>query len=662
MSVQFGRCNPDGAPVDRHELDEVRALLAPCGPDGEGRYSKGNLEVLFRALHTTIESRRERQPHVSGSGAVIVWDGRLDNREDLIETLGNELSPDSTDLEIVATGYDRLGTTVFRELIGDWALSVWDARNQSLILAKDFVGTRHLYYCVQNDQITWCTILDPLVVLAKLPWKLEEEYVAGWLSFFPATHLTPYVGIHAVPASSFVRFTRGATNVTKYWDFDLAKRTRYRSDSEYEEHFRVVFSESVRRRLRSDSSVLAELSGGMDSSSIVCMADEIARRQPSPIPAVATVSYYDDSEPNWDERSYFTIVEAKRGRTGFHIDVGKQELVPLQIDEDQFAATPKTIYRSQRASEYFAKCLQETGSRVVLCGIAGDEVTGGVPTPTPELQDLLARARLGRLANRLKVWALEKRKPWFHLFFGAAAGFLPQWVSPTPLVKQAVPWLNARFSRKHRHALEGYPYRLTLSGPLPSFQENVATLEALRRQLGADVPSRFPLYETRYPYLDRSLLEFLFSVPREQLIRPGQRRSLMRRALAGIVPDEILHRRRKAYVSRTPMSVLAGQCAAFSGVRKHALTTAFDIADSPALYQALERVRDGQENRIIQLLRMLEVEAWLAQMVARSVVALDAPIQRQTPLVREASVHKDSAQLDRMVDKLNVNGGQNHGV
>ena len=79
--------------------------------------------------------------------------------------------------------------------------------------------------------------------------------------------------------------------------------------------------EAVRRRLRSDSPILAELSGGMDSSSIVCMADTIIARGNAETPRLDTLSYYDDSEPNWNERPYFTKVEEKRGRTGCHIDV-----------------------------------------------------------------------------------------------------------------------------------------------------------------------------------------------------------------------------------------------------------------------------------------------------------------------------------------------------
>ena len=111
--------------------------------------------------------------------------------------------------------------------------------------------------------------------------------------------------------------------------------------------------------------------------------------------------------------------------------------------------------------------------------------------------------------------------------------------------------------KRHWAALTGYPSRTKLFGPLPSFQENVITLDALRRQLARTALPFEPPFEKRYPYLDRGLLEFMYAIPREQLVRPTQRRYLMRRALVGIVPDEILNRKTKAFVARSPMVAIA---------------------------------------------------------------------------------------------------------
>ena len=272
------------------------------------------------ALSTQPRNRIERNSHVfSASGAVITWDGRLDNRADLISDLRDFVSVNSTDLAIVAAAYDKWGANCFANLVGDWALSIWKPAHRSLLLARDPIGTKHLYYSMDSYQISWCTILDPLVLFAGKSFSICEEYIAGWLSFFPATHLAPYVGIHSVPPASSVLVRPGKHTVSKYWDFDPKKRICYRRDREYEEHFRGIFAEAVRRRLRSDRPVLAELSGGMDSSCIVSMADTIAARGAAETPRLDTVSYYNDSEPNWNERAYFTIIEAKRGRIGCHI-------------------------------------------------------------------------------------------------------------------------------------------------------------------------------------------------------------------------------------------------------------------------------------------------------------------------------------------------------
>jgi asparagine synthase (glutamine-hydrolysing) len=309
VSVQFGRWDFDGRLADREHLAKVEEMVAPYGSDGGDAYIKEGVGILYRAFHTTKESRKEIQPLVTPSGAVLTWDGRLDNRAELIRESKGSRDARSTDVSIVAAAYERWGTGCFAKLIGDWALSIWNPSERSLILAKDPVGTRHLYYSLDSDQVSWSSIIDPLVLLGGKDFRLEEEYIAGWLSFFPATHLTPYVGIHSVPPSASVIIRTEKHTVRKYWDFDPGRRIRYRTDAEYEEHFRTVFGESVRRRLRSDSPILAELSGGIDSSSIVCVADTIIDRGAAETPRLDTLSYYDDSEPNWNERPYFTKVD-----------------------------------------------------------------------------------------------------------------------------------------------------------------------------------------------------------------------------------------------------------------------------------------------------------------------------------------------------------------
>jgi asparagine synthase (glutamine-hydrolysing) len=609
MSVQFGLWNFDGKPADRAYLDKISPVLAPYGPDDRGIHLKDNIGILYNAFHTTSESRREAQPCSLASGIVLSWDGRLDNRSELIGLLTDVLATGSTDVEIVGAAYQRWGTDCLAKLLGDWALAIWNPHTRSVILAKDFAGKRHLYYTVDDNRLTWSTVLDPLVMFSGKRLELCEEYIAGWLGFFPAAHLTPYIGIHAVPPASFVVIQPGKVEIRKYWDFDTEKRLRYRTDAEYEEHFRSVFTQAVRRSLRSDRTVGAHLSGGRDSTSIVCMADTIFANGAFPSPGLETISFYDDSEPNWNERPYFTIVEKRRGRSGCHIDVSSPEPFNFNIQNDRFATTPSGDGHS--TDRRFSDFLSLNGIRVILSGTGGDEATGGVPTPLPELEDLIATRQFRKLAHQLTVWALNKRKPWFHLLFQAIGAFFPPSMAGVAKNRRPAPWLNGDFVKRNLKALQGYEVRLKLHGSLPTFQENLATFEGVCRQLASSVLPTNPAYETRYPYLDRDLLEFLYAVPREQLVRPGQSRSLMRRALVNIVPNEILNRRRKASVSRKPALALHLANSQLSVPDRILLTDSIGITDSTKFLKILQDASAGLGIPLVKLIRTLSLEYWL---------------------------------------------------
>ncbi len=643
MSVQFGRWNFDGRPADREYLAKAERMLAPYGPDGGDTYIEDSVGILFRAFHATRESLSGAQPHITPSGTVLTWDGRLDNREELLAQFRDCSSGDS-DVCIAAAAFERSGTSCFQRLLGDWVLTIWNPTDRSLILAKDPIGPRQLYYTLDTDDLTWSTVLDPLVLAGTKAFALDKEYIAGWLSFFPASHLTPFVGIESVPPSSYIYFQKKSRTITKYWDFDPAKQIRYKTDAEYEEHFRSVFQEAVRRRLRSHAAILAELSGGMDSSSIVCMADIAIARDGVQTPRLDTLSYYDDSEPGWNEYPYFTKVEEMRGRVGCHINIGQQKAFQFSIDATGFAATPASGHSSNLASQGFSECIHTHGNRVVLSGMGGDEVTGGVPTPTPELANLLANAQFGSLRRQLTAWALAKRQPWLHLFWNAVRAFFSPAVVGDPEDGRPAPWLEPRFIRDHREALRGYRQRLKLFGPSPSFQENQFALDILRRQLSCTALSRDPVYEKRYPYLDRDLLEFLYAVPREQLIRPGQRRSLMRRALAGIVPSEILNRRRKAFIARAPTAAISAQWTDAIELTRQMASGSLGIVISEKFGAALEVARVGREIPLIPLLRTVALELWLRNMLRERRLQLS---DDQTPRIVPARVNRESTLLPR---------------
>lgn len=418
--------------------------------------------------------------------------------------------------------------------------------------------------------------------------------------------------------------------ITKYWDFDPGKRIRYRTDAKYEEHFRSALATAVQRRLRSDRPVLAELSGGMDSSSIVCMADLVLGQGHANCPRLDTITWYDESNPNWGELPHFTKVEEKRGRIGHHIDFtslkkdDSQTPFGAEFLSDCFAATP---IPNSRQSEFFkqnATYIRSQGYRVTLSGIGGEFTGDGVPTPTPEFQNLLARVRFVTLSRQLTAWAAKMRKPRLPLLWEAVQGFF---FVPADVPKEmySAPWLHSGFVRRNRAALHGYPFRVKLFGPLPNFQHNLRTLNIHRKLLALYTLQRELLHEVRYPYFDRDFLEFMYAIPCEHIVRMGQRRFLMKHALVGIVPDEILKRKKKEIVPQErPKNVPAERTSAewpsLVEIGQQIVGSSAGIIDPNRFLEALQKVRRNEEVPLDSLKRTLTLESWLRRLTTEQVI------------------------------------------
>ena len=634
VSAQFGRWNFESQPPDPDYIEKVSATLAPFGPDSNESYSKGGMKILYRAFHTTKESHSEKQPYLCESGAVITWDGRLDNRTDLIGELRYTATVNLTDVGIVAAAYEKWGANCLGKLTGDWAVSIWNPRDRSVLLAKDPIGTKYLYYSFDDKQLTWSTILDPLVLFAGKSFEICEEYIAGWFAImFPAAHLTPYVGIHAVPPSSFVLLGPGKRIVSKYWDFDPGKRIRYRTDAGYEEHFRSALATAVQRRLRSDRPVLGELSGGMDSSSIICMADTIIARGTADCPRLDTLTWFDESKPNWGELPHFTKVEEKRGRVGHHINAGAfkedRSRIPFgaEFASDRLAATP--ISNSCR-SQFFqqnAAYIRYHGYRIILSGIGGEVTGDGVPTPAPEFQNLLARARFVILIRQLKAWSAKMKRERLPLLWEAVRGFAlpdtPEYVDPP------APWFQSTFTRRNRAAFRGYSSRIKLLGPLPSFQDHIHNLSATRRFVAFRDLQPESLGDIRYPYYDRDLLEFMYAIPREQIVRVGQRRSLMKRALVDIVPDEILSRKKREAVPQESTKGSPKEPSQLPEIGQHIISGAIGIVAPDRFAEALQKARRNEDVCMGSLNRTLTLESWLRHLTLQGVLAKSVSTKKQ---------------------------------
>ena len=654
MSAQCGIWSFD-QPVDRDLLERMRRANERCGPDESNNHIIGQIGMSYCAFHTTKESWLENQPYIFDHGLALTWDGRLDNREELLDRLNLQPSTEQTDVAIVAAAYQHWNTACFKKLVGDWALALWDERQRMLILAKDFVGTRHLYYQFRKDRLLWSTLLDPLILLAESPLKLNEEYVAGYFALYPAAHLTPYQDIFAVPPGSFITLHNATLKLHEYWSFDCERRIRYRNDVEYEEHFRHVFSEAVRRRLRSDSPVLAELSGGMDSSSIVCMADKLIRECSAETPRLDTISYYDDKEPNWNEMPFFMAVEEQRGQQGTHLDLTAFSDSWLMTDPAHFFATPGLDRRALQFSDKISSSMKGHNNRVLLSGRGGDEFLGGVPTPIPELADLVTEGNLRTFFKQLYAWGSATRQPFISLAAKTLFAFSPK----LPLIclrtpQHFLPWLTPTFVKKYQTVFDNITPRLHFVGPSPSQQSLLNAIAGLQNQLAFLQHVGHLPCEYRYPYADYNLLEFMFSIPRAQVLRPGQRRALMRRSLVDIVPSTILQRRRKAFVVRRPLAHLEKNWDRLASQADCMALADMGIIDKQLFMDRLHAARHGDHSHLLPLLKTFMFELWLKNLLGRKLLHLTVNTSRifpSEPLMATHKVHELLHTFDRIGTK-----------
>ncbi len=572
--------------------------------------------MMFQGLNTT-KAGYGNQPYVSDSGNVLMWDGRLDNREELLGVVGMQVDDNRSEAAIVSACFEKWGTDCFQKLLGEWTLAIWIERKQELILCRDFIGTRHLFYSRNANQVAWCSLLSALVGLDK-QHKISEEYVAGYLAFAPDAHLTPYEDIKAVPPGSFVIYRNSSTSIVSHWSFKRRQDLRYRDDKQYEDHFRELFRVAVRRRMQTDRPLLAELSGGLDSSSVVCMADEILRAGDCPAPRLDTFSYYDSTEPDQNDLEHIVIVERKRGQTGYHLDLlGSGDSLTFEFSE--FSATPGFGGRAELTK---GLCEFQGGKnyKVVLSGLGGDEMNGQPLDPRLLIADNFAQFRFLRALKSLSDWSLLGRRPWIQLFFQSIVYLLPLGLRiHCTRQSQIEPWIKPCFARRNRLRARQLEAINGASFYRPADRDSAQTIATLARYLS----SRRPSYvEKWYPFLDRELVEFLTSIPLEQLLQPGQRRSLMRRSLSAILPREIHARKTKDSSTRCYAVTLEKHWERVSKAFSSSSSQDFGFIDERQILLALEQLRNGQTSMdSVRLLQGLSLEFWLRDLQARGVIA-----------------------------------------
>lgn len=610
MSIIFGVLEAKGRNADLRRLSDLASMTDRYAPDGRFFCTAGRVGMGYQPYHTHQRSQVNSQPAVDQHGNMLALDGRLDNHRELSNLLAIDSA--SSDSSIFLAAFERWGEGCFSRFVGDWAVALWSSRDQTLYLARDHAGSRTLYFEQSNGMVQWSTYLETFFTNPKSrAWDIR--YVACYLSCLPIRDLTPYAGIEAVPPAHYLALRGDKWTSVRHWKATANRRIEYKSDAEYEEHFLSLFRQSVGRRIGSGARIIAQLSGGMDSSSIVCMADDIVRqRGDTPGSLLDTVSYYDDTEPNWNERPYFTAVETQRGKPGLHIAVSLMDwsLRPTDSAQSRYLLPGTDGFSSKREFD-FSYAIGNREYRSVLSGIGGDELLGGVPSPYPELAEHLASRRLGALFKRTAEWCLATRLPFVEML-GSTLGFTLS-LYKRALDESAIPpWIRPGMKRVCRDVHQSRASSHRRHGLNPQERINEMAWPSVLETLPNSSPEFLIRYEYRYPYLDRDLVEFLFAIPREQLVRPGRRRSLMRRALKGMVPIEVLERRRKAFIVRGPLALIRDRKAAIDDIVSQSWAIDSGLVDPRLLKSAADHINAGSNlNWWTPLVRLLALELWI---------------------------------------------------
>jgi asparagine synthase (glutamine-hydrolysing) len=604
--MQAGIWHYDQKPVSPEMVNAIEDRMAVQGPDSCHRFEQSGFAMIYRAFHITEEDALESQPLPSPQGAILTWDGRLDNRNELLQRLGRSVIDLPTDAEIVSAALAAWDTEALPMFIGDWALAYWKPEQRRLLLARDYFGIRTLFYLRSGNSLFWATDLAALVLHSDERFTLSDEYFAGFFTSNPEPHLTPYDEIKFVSPGGYLEVTPHRIHVRRYWSFNSLRPIRYHSDADYEEHFRQLFRQSVRRRLRTAYPILADLSGGLDSSSIVCMAQDVMKKSEASA-TINTLSYYSLEEPGGDERPYVEVVERHIGKQGVHIESRSDEsttLTPLR--DPYFSAFPDYFDGAIKGEEELLSHTCEQGNRVRLKGLGGDELLGGMQNPVPELASLLWHFRLPTFSRQLIAWSLQRKSTVWSLMGQASVYLAPIWIRERFISKKdLVSWLKPEFARQQHVAWRKLQAVTDWRAHLPGLPSPDSQYLSLAATVAGYVPPFSYPDQLALPYYDRDLVSFLFAIPDEQTLRPQQRRSLMRRGLRGIVPDKVLTRKTKWLGRRAPALGLLDKANSLTASLP-GTAIAERYVDSARIEADFAKLRQGKEVPLILIERLLQ--------------------------------------------------------
>ncbi len=552
MSGIAGIFHREGNFVSQHELSQMGEACAFRAVDGISYLAKKQVGLVQQMLHTTPESLLEKRPVSDPTGQLhLVMDGRVDNREELRQDLINKgfsLRLD-TDAELVLQAYQCWGEKCPEKIIGDFALVIWDERKRQLFCARDIFGAKPFYYWSNRETFYFGSEFQQIFANGIVRQEINEGMIGEFLlDAVTSKEETLYRNIYRLPPAHCMIVTADRIHQIRYWEPPDGKEIHYKRDEEYAEHFLEIFSQTLRASMRSHRPVGAYLSGGLDSSSVVGLAQSLIHQGRLPENNFETFSLV---FPGFgcDESEYIQAVlnHSKVKNTTINANEIGFQAAQFKSGINYFVSPP-----NGRVLDPVKKMAAEKGIRVLVTGIGGDEWLAG---SSFHIADLLRQGKFLHLLREIQsagdAYSIQNVRRY---------GFNPLLRSliPTPALRlirwmrsgaTEVPLIEPGFAkriqlterirdRKNSHKFKKFARQDIWDSATGGWQ-------ALRFELENHDDATFGI-ETRNPMNDRRIVEFALSLPENQRSRRGELKFILREAMRGFIPEKVRTRQTKA--------------------------------------------------------------------------------------------------------------------
>ena len=556
MSAIWALLHHDGQPADPAELAAMSAALAQLGPERSGAWQAGPVGLGHRLMSFTPEDLREQQPIRSGDGRLrLVFDGRLDNRPELAQALGltAEQAREWPDSAFVLRALEEWGEDCPQRLVGGLAFIAWDAPRQRLFAASTPGNSCVLFYHQTPRRLALASMPRGLLALPGVPRKLNETRLAEYLLYSRAyaRSSTFFEDIQRLPSGYSLSAEGGAVQVRRYWAPDLAREIRYPRDEDYVAAFNELFERVVADQLRSLTPVGVMLSSGLDSMAVAVTAADQLQARGEKLVSFTSVPDARSTQPvppgrYGDERAYVLAMAREHANLeAVVVDTdGQWVLDGLEARFEHQEAPPGPAANTVWLDAILRRA-SERGLRVLLSGLAGNLVVSW--TGQGLIAHYLRRGRAGAAWREARALARtgQSRSPWRALLGQGLLPLLPDrvWAAVERLRgrdgEQAGSSIRPSFAAAHGLAPEpaglNPAERLSADGRRARYGyatgRTAQSMPGWRSQFGVDV---------RDPTGDQRLVEFCLALPHDQFQRNGQSRWLIRRAMAGRLPPEVL--------------------------------------------------------------------------------------------------------------------------